>query len=252
MKQLFLSIAIIYCSLQLAAQTDIYDLMDRRDLKLSEIEVLAAAYFKDKGTERGSGYKQYQRWLYEQQFHLDANGYIRSPQSEMDAFSQALNTMGSVGFGTFATSGIWSELGPTGWNKTSGWNPGTGRLVSMAIHPSNENIIYVGSPGGGIWKTSNGGSTWTPLSEYNSAWMHIFSIAIDPLNQNIVYAGTGNSANQVIKSTDAGLTWSLLGSGPTGTIRKILIHPTSTNIVFACASNGIFRSTNSGFTWTQV
>jgi hypothetical protein len=82
--------------------------------------------------------------------------------------------------------------------------------------------------------------------------MYIYSLAIDPLNQNIVYAGTGNSGNQMIRSTDAGATWSLLGSGPTGTIRKILIHPTSTNIVFVCASNGIFRSVNSGTSWTQV
>lgn len=254
MKRIVILFISILYSFILNAQTDIHALMERRDLKLEEIKTMADMYFEKYGTGKGSGHKQFQRWYYEQQFHLDANGYIKAPQQEFDVFSQAVSGMTSVasGIGPFALSGIWSEMGPTGWNKTSGWNPGTGRLVSMDIHPLNENIIYVGSPGGGLWKSTNSGTTWTPLSEYNTVWMHIYSLAIDPLNQNIVYAGTGNSGNQVIRSTDAGLTWSLLGSGPTGNIRKILIHPTSTNIIFACANNGIFRSTNSGTSWTQV
>lgn len=239
------------CSIQLFGQTEIFNLMDRRDLPLEEVEMQASLIFKATGTGQGTGYKQFQRWLYEQKFHLNSSGYIKSPQSELDAYNQALSST-SGGFGTYAVAGIWSEAGPNTWNKTSGWNPGNGRLVSIAVNPSNQNIIYVGSPGGGIWKTINGGTTWTPLSEYNSVWMYIYSITIDPINTNIIYAGTGNSGNQIIKSTDAGLTWNLIGSGPTGTIRKILIHPTSNNIVFACASNGIFRSTNSGTSWTQV
>jgi hypothetical protein len=239
------------------AQETIFDMMERTDIRLNEVEQFAKDYFAKSGTGKGTGYKQYQRWLYERKFHLDENGNYISPTQEFETFLEAAeavqyNAPNTVGDGAEAVAGIWSELGPFNWTRTSGWNPGTGRLVSMAIHPSNLNVIYVGSPGGGLWKTANGGSTWTPLNDYNTNWMHIYSIAIDPLNQNIVYAGTGNSANQVIRSTDAGLTWSVLGAGPTGTIRKILIHPTTTNIVFACATNGIFRSTNSGTSWTQV
>ncbi len=242
---------------RIQAMQPISELMERRDLKLADIEVLAQDYFKVKGKGQGSGYKQYQRWLYEQKFHLDPEGYIQSPQSEFAAFGQAapnLNTSGSYGsassFGP--TSGLWTESGPIGWNQTSGWNPGVGRLTAMAVHP-NGFIIYVGSPGGGLWKyTDYGVTTWTPLLDYNSDWMHIYSIALDPLNPDILYAGTGNGADQVIKSLDGGLSWIVLGPGPTGTIRKLLIDPTSTNTVFACADNGVFRSVDGGNSWAQV
>src|SRR5688572_28886998 len=146
----------------------------------------------------------------------------------------------------------WTPLGRSGWTHTTSCNPGTGRLSAMAIHPSNEAVIYVGSPGGGLWKSVNGGVNWQPLTDNNNLWMSIFSIAIDPLDQNIVYAGTGGNANTVLKSTNAGADWIPVGSGPGGTIRKILIHPSSTNIVFACATNGIWRSVNAGASWTQV
>lgn len=252
MRRLLFCLLFTICYLASPAQNSVFDLMERRDTTLAAIEQLAEQQFKITGKGKGTGYNQFQRWLYEQQFHVDSNGYLRSPVDEWNAYQNALTAMGISTPNGKASAGIWTESGPPGWNKTSGWNPGTGRLVSMAIHPSNQNTIYVGSPGGGLWKTIDGGVTWTPLFDDYSQWMHIYSLAIDPLNPNILYAGTGNGTNQVIKSTNAGTSWTLTGNGPTGTIRKILIHPTNTSIVFACAGNGIFRSTNAGNSWTQV
>lgn len=252
MRFILLSLLFILCHLALSAQTSVFDLMERRDTTLSAIEQLAEQQFKITGKGKGTGYKQFQRWLYEQRFHVDSNGYLVSPVDEWNAYQNALVAMGITPSNGKASSGIWTEAGPTSWNKTSGWNPGNGRLVSVAVHPSNQNIIYVGSPGGGLWKTTDGGSNWTPLFDQYSQWMHIYSIVIDPQNSNVLYAGTGNGANQVIKSSNGGLNWSVTGSGPTGTIRKLLVHPTNSSIVFACAGNGIFRSTNGGTSWTQV
>jgi photosystem II stability/assembly factor-like uncharacterized protein len=229
------------------AQPDIFAIMERTDISLQEVETLAQRYFAAVGTGQGTGYKQYQRWLYERKFHVDENGFFIPPQTEWNNFVSSYATLRP----NKPYAAAWTELGPTTWNRTTSWNPGTGRLSAFAIHPANQLVIYVGSPGGGLWKTTNGGGNWQPLSDQNNLWMSIFSLAIDPLDPNIVYAGT-SGANLVLKSLDAGITWNALGSGPTGTIRKILIHPTSPSIVFVCATNGIFRSTTGGATWSQV
>lgn len=244
----FLLLAIVCISAFIShAQISVYDLMERNDISLQEAERIANRHFDTAGTGRGTGYKQFQRWLYERKFHIDENGNYLYPQTEWNRYMESRNSMGAYR----TEAGNWTELGPWGWNRTSGWNPGTGRLSAFAIHPANENIIYVGSPGGGIWKSVNGGANWTPLTDYNSSWMSVFALAIDPLNQNIVYAGMSGSVG-IIKSTNAGATWSAAGAGPSGTVRKILIHPTNNSIVFAAATNGIWRSVNAGASWTQV
>ena len=240
---LFFALAITYAS---SAQFDIYALMERTDITLREAEEIANKHFERVGTERGTGYKQFQRWLYERKFHTDEYGYFISPLTEWNNYLQSTSNRNEV-----VNSANWIPLGPSGWNRTSSWNPGTGRLTHLAIHPSNEQIIYVSSPGGGIWKTTNGGANWAALTDNNSTWMNVYALTIDPSNQNIVYAGMANSVG-IIKSSDAGASWTATGAGPSGTVRKILIHPTSTNIVFAAASNGIWRSINGGSSWSQV
>ncbi len=247
MKKIFYAILLLAITGSSFAQISIFDLMERTDISLLDAERIAQKHFDTVGTGRGTGYKQFQRWLYERKFHIDENGSYISPKTDWENYKKNLETQTA----NFTTAGNWTELGPLTWNRTSSWNPGTGRLAAFAIHPANEAIIYVGSPGGGIWKSINAGTTWQPLTDNNALWMSVFALTIDPSNQNIVYAGTTGS-NGLLKSTNAGATWALTGSGPTGTIRKILIHPTTPNIVFACATNGIFRSVNGGTNWTQV
>lgn len=246
MKKILLLLLAYLAVSTASAQTDIYALMDRTDITLQEAERIANRHFEIVGTGRGTGYKQFQRWLYERKFHTDENGNYIQPLTDWNNYVQATNNMPDA-----VAAANWVALGPSGWNRTSGWNPGTGRLTHVAIHPSNEQIIYVCSPGGGIWKTINGGTNWIPLTDNNSTWMNVFALTIDPLNQNTVYAGMTSNVG-IIKSTDAGTTWVPAGPGPSGTVRKILVHPTSTNIVFAAATNGIWRSTNGGSSWTQV
>jgi len=245
MRKIIPALVSLFFATSSSAQHQVFELMERTDLSIYQVEQLANHYFDSAGTGRGTGYKQFQRWLYERKFHVDENGYYIQPQVEWNRFLQARGNMTET-----VNAGSWTPLGPSGWTYTSGWNPGTGRISAVAIHPANESIIYVGSPGGGLWKTNNGGANWIPLTDNNSTWMSVFALAIDPVNQDIVYMGTSTSL--LLKSTDAGTTWNPTGPGPSGTIRKVLIHPSSTNIVFACASNGIFRSVNGGSSWTQV
>lgn len=246
MKQFLFAALLLTIISSTQAQHQVYDLMERTDLSLTEIKTRSDRYFDSAGTGRGTGYKQFQRWLYERKFHVDENGYFISPQTEWNNYLQARVSLRNESI----QAGNWTSIGPGSWTYTSGWNPGTGRLAAMAVHPANQNIIYAGSPGGGLWKTTNAGLTWAPLTDNNSLWMSIFAITIDPVDQNIIYVGTSTSI--ILKSIDAGATWNQAGTGPGATIRKILIHPANSNIVFAAASNGIWRSTNAGASWSQV
>lgn len=231
---------------------EFFGIIENTNLSIEEIEKIGNARFKKDetgkttvDTGRGSGYKQFQRFLYERYFHLNEGGYLVPPVVEQENYSRAVTDPENL---LKAAAGTWTNDGPYSWNRTSGWNPGNGRLTTMAIHPSYPNTIYVGSPGGGVWKTTNGGSSWQPLTDYNSSWMNIYSLAIDPANANIIYAGT--SSGVIFKSTNGGSSWSNLGTGPSGNIKKIVVHPSNSSIVFACAANGLWRSTNSGLTWT--
>lgn len=244
MKKLYLMLAAIAMGATTAnAQIDIHQLMQRTDLKLSQIDSIAKLHFAAVGTGKGSGYNQYQRWFYEQRFHVNEQGYLKSQAEETAAFEQAMQVMR-----TPSVAGTWVATGPSSWNRTSGWNPGVGRITCIGISPFDTTVIYVGSPGGGIWKSTNSGTSWTPMSDNSSARMTVNAIAVDPLNVNIVYTSTTGGH---FKSTDGGATWTVL---PTlgGTIRKFLIQPGNSNNVFAASTSGIYRSTNAGSSWTLV
>ncbi|MFM7766077.1 MAG: WD40/YVTN/BNR-like repeat-containing protein, partial [Sphingomonadales bacterium] len=233
-KLLFL---LTFCfSLLASAQSDIYELMQRKDFTLDEIERRADIYFKEHGTGKGSGSNQYQRWLYERKFHTDEKGNYIEPENEDRAYHQAVRNMGVKSRGVYT----WKEVGPKTWNHTSSWNPGVGRLTSVAVNPADENIIYVSSPGGGIWKTMDGGQNWVPLIDFvNSGWMNVFHLCLDPNNANTIYASL--TSGGVLKSSNAGTTWVTTGAGPSS-CRQVKVFPGNSNLIFCAATNGLWRS----------
>jgi fibronectin type 3 domain-containing protein len=244
MKKLILFSSLLISSQIVMAQEFIFNLMERRDMRLEEIEKLADDHFKKVGIDRGTGNKQFQRWLFEQKFHVDNKGYLLPPDYDWKEYRQHKAQSLSQD-----ASGTWVEMGPKSWNRTSGWNPGVGRITSVAVNPFDTLIIYVSSPGGGIWKSTTGGNSWTPLVDHNSSWMNVYNLCIDPNSPSTIYAAL--TSGGVIKSTNSGATWFTTGSGPSST-RKVLVQPGNGSIVFATANNGIWRSTNGGTNWTQV
>jgi len=138
---------------------------------------------------------------------------------------------------------------------------GIGRMDHIAFHPTNSNIMWAGSPVGGLFKTTNQGTSWFPLTTYLPA-LGVAGIVVHPNNANIIYvisgdtnSGDGNNfglSNQgVFKTTDGGSTWApvgLVGSR----LRDVIIHPTNPSILLVAADNGIWRTSNSGATWTRV
>jgi photosystem II stability/assembly factor-like uncharacterized protein len=231
-----------------AQDVNIHELIQRNNLTMSQIDSIAEAYFAKAGRVRGTGYKQYERWKYEQQFHLHEDGTFINRASEFQAYQAVLPALQNNAQKERKSPTPWKELGPYSWTRTSGWNPGVGRLTSVAVHPSDEKTIYVSSPGGGLWKTVDGATSWSPLLDsVNSAWMDFFNLCIAPSEPTTIYAGLNQGG--VLKSTDAGITWKACAGGPNG-IRKILVYPSSADTLFVAAINGLFRSINGGKNWT--
>ncbi len=157
------------------------------------------------------------------------------------------------------SSVAWTSVGP---------NNIAGRVRSIAVHPTNPNIIYAGSVSGGIWKSFNSGGTWIPLTDIAPSSV-IGCIAIHPSNPNIIYAGTGEGYFNVdalrgigiLKSTDAGNSWTILKKFEKASspyyyhfINKIIIQPNDPNIMYAALSAsdaGVWKSTDAGETWTK-
>lgn len=152
----------------------------------------------------------------------------------------------------------WQSVGPS--------NIG-GRVTSLALDPSNTNIIYAGAAAGGVWKSTDAGATWSNIFNESPS---IGALLLDPTNPSILYVGTGEAnpggiaiypGNGIWRSTDAGQSWTNLGLQNTGQIGKIAIHPTVPSRIFVSAlgryrsrtqDRGIFRSTDSGLTWSRV
>jgi len=142
------------------------------------------------------------------------------------------------------------------------------RVSAAAGVAGNMLVYYAGSASGGIFKTSDAGTTWQPIFD-GQAVSSIGSLAVAPSDANIVWAGTGepwirsniSSGMGIYKSTDAGKTWAQMGLEKTGRIARVVIHPSNPNIVFAAAmghgygpepDRGVFRTTDGGKTWEKV
>ena len=143
-----------------------------------------------------------------------------------------------------------------------------GRTCAVAGHRSHPFTFYIGVCNGGVWKTTDAGTTWTPVFDEQST-QSIGAIAVAPADANVIYVGSGEGLHRpdlsvgdgLFKSTDAGRTWTHLGLRDAQQITEIAIDPRDPNRLFVAvlghpygpnAERGIYRSTDGGRTLTQV
>jgi photosystem II stability/assembly factor-like uncharacterized protein len=143
-----------------------------------------------------------------------------------------------------------------------------GRIADIAVHPTAPGIWYVAVGSGGVWKTTNAGTTWTPIFDDQPSYS-IGEITLDPTNPEVVWVGTGENVSGrhvgwgdgVYRSEDAGRTWRRMGLPRSEHIGRILVDPRDGNRVLVAAEGplwapggerGVYRSTDGGATWTPV
>lgn len=198
------------------------------------------------------------RSLLDQNGQMPTNAWLNAVQQKKRMQFDATAWPGATPAGAITpnTAGIdsssWAWLGPG--------NIG-GRIRSIVVNPTNANILYTGGVGGGVWKSTNGGSSWFPLNDFMGN-LDIGCMLMDPTNPNVIYAGTGEGTSNadglrgagIFKSTDAGATWNQLPSTANPSfyyVNRLAVSPTNNLVLLAATGSGIWRSTDGGVSWSQ-
>ncbi|MFN2491671.1 MAG: glycosyl hydrolase [Pyrinomonadaceae bacterium] len=144
----------------------------------------------------------------------------------------------------------------------------SGRVIGIAVDPTNEARYFVAAASGGVWKTINNGTTWTPVFDKEGSYS-IGAIVLDPKNPLTVWVGTGENNSQrsvsygngVYRSDDGGKTWKNVGLKTSEHIGRIAIDPKDSNIVYVAAQGplwgpggdrGLYKTTDGGKTWKKI
>ena len=144
----------------------------------------------------------------------------------------------------------------------------SGRIVDIAINPVNENTWYVAVASGGVWKTTNAGTTWQSIFDGQVSYS-IGCITLDPQNPEIVWVGTGENdggrhigyGDGIYKSENGGKSWKNMGLKKSEHLSKIIIHPTNSKIMWVASQGplwskggerGVYKSTDGGITWKHT
>jgi len=154
----------------------------------------------------------------------------------------------------------WRHIGPAAFG---------GRVDDIEAVPSDPRIIFVGTASGGVFRSTNNGTTWQPVFDRYANTLSIGDIAIAPSDPRVVWVGTGEPNNRqsstwgdgVYKSVDGGTTWRHMGLRETQTICRVIVDPHDPNVVFVAAvghlfgpnaERGLYRTKDGGATWKQV
>ncbi|MCX6304113.1 MAG: GEVED domain-containing protein [Bacteroidetes bacterium] len=215
---------------------------------------------------KAQGWKQFKRWEWYWENRVNpVTGEFPSTSAWEELQKFQADHPGSIQ----SASGNWTSAGPT---ESPGGYAGLGRINSVAFHPTDNNIIYTGAASGGLWKTTDGGSTWSVLND-NLAVLGVSDICINTGSPNIIYIATGdkdggsvwslgggqardNNSIGIMKSTDGGATWNTTGlsfaTSSQKAVFRLLMDPGNNNTLYAATSSGLYKTTDGGSNWNNI
>jgi len=238
-----------------------------QDKPYSQILNECESYFSALGHGNGknesesdeSEYNQYRRWKQVMDSRAMPNEKLKNYAAiHTDAYFRSRLAAGK----NRSTTGDWENIGPFDQYGSDTWSGGgMGRVICTGFHPTNNNIFWVGTASGGLWKTTDGGLNWTPICDALAS-IGITSIVVHPTNPNIMYilTGDGNASDcasvGIFKTIDGGLSWMPTGLNFSASEKlygyKLIMHPTNPEVLFVgFRNNGMYRTANGGATFVQ-
>ncbi len=270
MKQFILIIISFWLIEQISAQTwlnnlqkskteyNYYDYQNAFNNYWAPYNVKNGYYIKNGKKVKAKGWKQFKRWEWAMESQINPNNGELPTQSAIEIynnFKQTNSYQAVTGSGN-----SWTSLGTS---SSSGGYYGIGRVSCIAFHPTDNNTYWIGAPAGGLWKTTDNGSSWTCLTDSNNV-LGVSSIIIpsDYATSNTIYIGTGdrdawdNNSIGILKSTNGGATWNTTGLSyslnASKMVNKMILNPNNNNNIIAATTNGVYETTNGGTTWTSL
>lgn len=209
-------------------------------------------YWANREITRGSGWKPFKRWEYMAQNRILPDGTRHDPDhvwNEYQAYVQKHSDRDN--------QGDWVNLGPFTVPLARGYQ-GLGRINAIAFDPADPNVIYIGAPSGGLWRSPDNGETWECLTD-ELPTLGVSSIVIDFNDPDVIYLGTGDrdagdaAGLGVMKSTDGGITWMCTNSGMDNkTVGKLIMHPGDPSTILAATSGGAYKTIDGGQSWYRT
>ena len=248
------------------------ELVSKPDANFYDIQKACNEFYKDKDlTVKGIGYKQYKRWEYIVEPRVYPSGDLslmqQATKNYEDFLAEYRNSESGNKFTSAALSATWMPVGPMGapTGSSNGIPVGAGKDNGVTFHPTNPQKMYICSANGGLWETSNGGSSWSTNHDQLPIGA-CTDLLIDPANNNIMYLATGGGDTQmgaytdpssgIYKTTNGGISWSVTSLSYVASqnrfIHKLAMDPGNTQIIFAATNTGLLRTTDAGATWSVV
>lgn len=256
--------------------------------KLDDIIRKGELWFQQRNITSGPEWKDFHRWAERARTRVDAEGVFYPQAVVQQSFQQYVNLRGGATGRGKAERTLSQQTGsnaPSAWTNVapatkqtnitgSQTHVGAGRVNCVRFHSTNANIMYIGTAGGGVWKTTNGGTSWTPLmdDEYTLPVLEIKDIAVDPDGSTLhalasgsvnISGGDGGTStlwNCIYKSVDGGASWTVDSVSSTQGNRNIywrrmVLDPLRPDTLYVAgtgsdANAGIYRSFDGGETWS--
>ena len=214
-------------------------------------------YWENRTIEKGKGWKQFKRWENFIEPRVFPSGELR-PEILFEELEKLQRNRARM----MPSSNNWTQVGPNNVPlQGNGEKRGIGRVNTIAFDPLDPNIMYVGAPAGGFWKSTNAGQTWLTSTDFLTN-LGVSDIAINPNNTSEIFIITGDRdagdtySYGLMKSIDGGNSFNTTGLSFNITSyyrgNRVLIDPNNTDVIIVATSNGIYRSSDGGNTFVNT